>query len=111
MQLNFSFPDGAVNKSRQASDEEVKPSFSSVATQSVKVQLEEATVLEEKYAVKYSWQQQCQGLFRKMVQLVFGKNYIYAVFSLLFCFTYQCTIISVITGVAKKLFELPLGWL
>ena len=37
------------------------------------VRLEDAKYLREKYAVKYSWQQQCDCLVDKMLLLAFGK--------------------------------------
>ena len=37
------------------------------------VRLEEANLLREKYALKYSWQAQCDNLVDKMVHLTFGK--------------------------------------
>ena len=37
------------------------------------VRLEEADLLREKYAVKYSWQKQCDYLVEKMLHLSFGK--------------------------------------
>ena len=37
------------------------------------VRLEDAKYLREKYAVKYSWQQQCDCLVDKMLVLAFGK--------------------------------------
>ena len=37
------------------------------------VRLEDAKHLREKYAVKYSWQQQCDCLVEKMLLLAFGK--------------------------------------
>ena len=38
------------------------------------VRLEEATLLREKYAAKYSWQRQCESLVEKMVNLVSGES-------------------------------------
>ena len=37
------------------------------------VRLEEANLLREKYASKYSWQKQCDCLVEKMLHLSFGK--------------------------------------
>ena len=37
------------------------------------VRLEEANLLREKFATKYSWQKQCGDLVKKMVHLTFGK--------------------------------------
>ena len=37
------------------------------------VRLEEANLLHEKYALKYSWQEQCDTLVEKMLHLTFGK--------------------------------------
>jgi len=38
-----------------------------------KVRLEDASLLREKYALKYSWQKQCDGLVEKMLYISFGK--------------------------------------
>ena len=40
------------------------------------VRLEEATLLREEYAAKYSWQRQCESLVEKMVNLVSGESYV-----------------------------------
>ena len=37
------------------------------------LRLEEANLLREKYALKYSWQEQCDCLVEKMLHLSFGK--------------------------------------
>ena len=37
------------------------------------VRLEDANLLREKYALKYSWQKQCDCLVEKMMHLSFGK--------------------------------------
>ena len=77
------------------------------------VRLEEATLLQEKYATKYSWQQQCKDLVKKMVHVVFGKNYP-ILLSLIFIFlSDKCIINTVTTAFIKKLFEmlLAIGWL
>ena len=44
-----------------------------VRQKSREVRLEDAKYLREKYAVKYSWQKQCDYLVRKIVHLSFGK--------------------------------------
>ena len=44
------------------------------------VRLEEATLLREEYAAKYSWQRQCESLVEKMVNLVSGESYVTYIF-------------------------------
>ena len=44
------------------------------------VRLEEATLLREEYAAKYSWQRQCESLVAKMVNLVSGESYVTYIF-------------------------------
>ena len=44
------------------------------------VRLEEATLLREEYAAKYSWQRQCKSLVEKMVNLVSGESYVTYIF-------------------------------
>ena len=45
------------------------------------VRLEDANLLREKYAVKYSWQAQCGDLVDKMLHLTFGKiNLMYGLY-------------------------------
>ena len=46
------------------------------------VRLEEAKLLREKYAVKYSWQEQCGDLVEKMCHLTFGRINACMVFNL-----------------------------
>ena len=51
------------------------------------VRLEEATLLREEYAAKYSWQRQCESLVEKMVNLVSGESYVtYIFFGIVFFF-------------------------
>ena len=42
------------------------------------LQLEEAKLLREMYALKYSWQAQCDSVVKNMQSLVFGKVYFYS---------------------------------
>ena len=52
------------------------------------VRLEEATLLREKYAAKYSWQRQCKSLVEKMVNLVSGESYVTYIFFGIVFFSY-----------------------
>ena len=52
------------------------------------VRLEEATLLREEYAAKYSWQRQCESLVEKMVNLVSGESYVTYIFCGIVFFLY-----------------------
>ena len=59
------------------------------------VRLEDANLLREKFAAKYSWQKQCDGLVEKMLHLTFGKINAYGLyFGLQYCAKVMQTIID-----------------
>ena len=57
------------------------------------VRLEDANLLREKFAAKYSWQKQCGGLVEKMLNLTFGKiNSLNYVFFTILSFVVCCSL-------------------